>query len=326
MNINLIFCLLLIFLIICTRQLKNNDNEFMNKESTDAIRGLSIIIIILNHYCQVVQDNSYIGRAFMYSGSISVGFFFFISGYANYLSIKRNNQGIEWLKKRIINICSVVLIILFIYYIHSLFRNSDYYNMYSFIISGRWYIKVLLITYVIFYLNFTYMKRYNVILLWIISILYIIIMKKIQYPSFWYNSILCFPLGVLLAKHKKTVIDVLKKLNKLIIIPFFIVFAILEVKAISEYSKYEIAVSISFIALITIYSYYFKIKSKILSVIGIYSLEIYLCHSDIIKILYREYKIPNDYKMFIIVIITTMIMSYCIKLVVDKWIINRRLN
>jgi membrane-bound acyltransferase YfiQ involved in biofilm formation len=59
---------------------KAYNNEFLSKSSTDCIRGICIVVIILHHIAQRML-NPVLLKPYEHFGYLSVSIFFFLSGY-----------------------------------------------------------------------------------------------------------------------------------------------------------------------------------------------------------------------------------------------------
>lgn len=247
--------LVLIFLSILVSIKKQENEVLLEKESTIFVRGLAVLFIMLHHLVQrTVATNSYIFM-FNWIGFIMVGIFFLLSGYGNTFSISKNKSINE---------------------------------MFLGLITLTWYIKIQILAYVLLFISYKFFKKNNDIILFFLTLISTIIMILMKLEPYWWNSVLCFAIGCILAEHKNSIINFLKKSNKYIIIPLSIVtfLALFYLGSIVE--ELKIIANISFCMLIVILLYYYKFSSKIINFLGNLSLEIYLWHMNLIILLFED--------------------------------------
>ena len=102
---------------------KNKKYNFLNKESTEALKGVAIIAIIFSHICQAAPElkNLLLGGKYSYTivftwGGIGVAIFFLLSGYGCYISIGKSINKLTWLITHVTRLLIYFLIsYLFIY-------------------------------------------------------------------------------------------------------------------------------------------------------------------------------------------------------------------
>ena len=153
---------------------------------------------------------------------------------------------------------------------------------------NNWYLKVQLILYIVFALTYRYVKKYKLSVFSALIILMIIAMYVNGLDSYWYNSNLCFCLGIFLAKYKDNIINMsmLKKITLICsLMCFTMLFIILTLKGPKlSYNIISIFISICFVAAILMLNTIIPLSSKLLSKLGNISLQIYLVHFILIEI------------------------------------------
>ncbi len=284
--------LVLIFLSILVSIKKQENEVLLEKESTIFVRGLAVLFLMLHHLVQrTVATNSYIFM-FNWIGFIMVGIFFLLSGYGNTFSISKN-KSINLLIRRILKLLITFLLIYIIYIILLAVFKKDLLSlneMFLGLITLTWYIKIQILAYVLLFISYKFFKKNNDIILFFLTLISTIIMILMKLEPYWWNSVLCFAIGCILAEHKNSIINFLKKSNKYIIIPLSIVtfLALFYLGSIVE--ELKIIANISFCMLIVILLYYYKFSSKIINFLGNLSLEIYLWHMNLIILLFNKGK------------------------------------
>ena len=78
--INLILLLIFGLLIFKSKYMKLN-NDYLSKNNTDIIKGISVLVVILCHIAMFSVNDGMIKRIFLNSGILAVAIFIFVSGY-----------------------------------------------------------------------------------------------------------------------------------------------------------------------------------------------------------------------------------------------------
>lgn len=279
----------------CTKQ----DKELiLEKESTIFVRGIAIIFIMLHHLVQrtVATDNHVCVLNLV--GYIMVGVFFLLSGYGNTFSVK-NNKSIKSLIKKCLRliitfwfICIIYLILLAIfkgqlYSINNILKalftiTMPYYTI--------WYLKIQIMAYILLYFSYNVFKKNTDLIVLGLTLLSVIIFRMLNFGAYWWNSVLCFGVGCVIAERKNIFANFLEKTNKYIIILLSVILFLILFYIGNRCKEVMVVSSISFCMMITIILYFFKFKSKIINFIGSISLEIYLWHLVFIIILFDKGK------------------------------------
>lgn len=197
-------------------------SSFLEKDDTYAYRGFLMIIIIALHifinlyYVYDCQFAKQLKRIWENWGSECVGAYFLLSGYGLFLSINKNfplkfSYIIRQLKKLIIPFIAAFIIYLII--------NAIFYEPHFFIRqfisltipeTTSWFIKVIISLYVLTLLLFKISNKplISIIIISFCSIIYIICCLYLGLREFWFNSIICYPIGMFIAYFKE-----IKKIN-----------------------------------------------------------------------------------------------------------------
>lgn len=305
------------FVLFNSKPASNKQEEFFDRNTTDALRGICAIIIVLNHYAQHISDISLAGRIFMYSGSCTVGFFFLISGYANYLSyIKKSKSKYIWLKK----VLKVFVIVQIINLIDGIFFQKDLniqrFNIFN---GGYWFIVVVMGLYIVLYLCMKWFKKYSIVSLLTITVLYMIILRRTGASSYWYNSVMCFTLGTAVAKYKKSLFSFFEKINIPLLMTLLLpVIVFMYYKCMTVGYPYDFLAALFFNLFIILYCYQFNLKSRIGTLLGTISLELYIWHGKMLYYLITvNGTVNNDFGQFLIFLSMSLSLSF-----LTKWIVN----
>ena len=228
-----IILVLLIFIILYkSKFIKQGINEeYISIKTTKIINGIFVIFIFLSHSFQYINySDSWIDRygIFVISniGQLMVTTFLFFSGYGIYESIKNKKEDyIDSIpKKRILNTLIKFDIAVLIFCIVSYILNIRY-NIKTILLSflglesvgnSNWYIFVILVLYLITYLVFKLLRVKNVIKIGVVTactLLYMFIMANFK-ETWWYNTALCYPLGMWFSLYKSKIEEKLKMNEK----------------------------------------------------------------------------------------------------------------
>ena len=269
---------------------KSANMSVFTKEKSDSLRSILSIIIVL-HHVYLSMGYGFLSQ-FKSWGAVVVSIFFFISGYGNMLSInKRKEVKLEWIYKKILKIYVPFFVAYWIDYLCLTLMYADLRP------SGRdtvidilsvslpnqvsWFPKIILLCFAVHWIA---KKLFNNVLFQnglILSavLLYIAIMWKNGYGDYWYNSVICYPLGCIFAK--PAVFDKVLGYLKEKKIRSFVCSGLLFGVAIFVPSK---ILNIRFLCPVFFslgcyyFSYIFKTKTNILSWVGNNSFEFYVFH------------------------------------------------
>lgn len=320
--------------------LPKNSRDYLNPDSTKGLKGILAIGIILHHLSQEVTTGD-VFTNFAYMGSYIVSMFF-LSGYGLYVQNSKSKTYLDnFFRKRLLKILVPFISIWMIYLIYRIGVNKESINFNYFIklftvgktvIYNGWFIDVIILIYILFYLSFKFVenKRVAIIINSIFIIIYIIVAIKLHYSFWWYNSILTFILGLVWAKNKDKIDEVID--NNLFIILvgatfFMFVFHNYDIVLIKLgfTSSYMYALAANMDNLI--FTLYFTLlvkninfENKYLLALGGISFELYMIHGLVIQYFARYYisSKVNDVIFTVIVLVVSIILAKLINFGIKK--------
>lgn len=332
-----IFILLLIITLI---YLLPVNNDYLGVNSTNGLKGLLALGIVFHHLSQWVTTGTEFVN-FKYMGTYIVSVFFFISGYGLYVQNNRKEDYLDnFLSKRLSKILTPFIAISSIYLIYRSINGQvlsslffiDLFRKGSTVIYNGWFVDIIILMYIFFYISFKIFSNRTVAILvnTLLIVGYIILAIKLGYGFWWYNSSLPFVLGLLWAKNKKYIDEILNKYY------FIILVCITSLLFIShQYSfvlkKLHIVDSYSYAFLANIDNVIFAIffiliarkidfSNKYLLFLGKISFELYMIHGLVISI-FGKYFITsrlNDVVFTILVVVTSITLAWIINSIVRK--------
>ena len=335
-SILLFLPIILIPLFGIKRNTDVDEHTLLNREYTDIVRGIAMLAILIDHIYIVFGIlneglSATINFLFYQLAEIGVGLFFFLSGYGNYYSIKKNVTA-KWLINKISRFYIIVaplIVLQWLFLVH--FNFSEFLARISHIVgdvaflgfSGYlWYLKIQVLCYIGLFICFKYFNRNWLKSLFIFCII-ISIIEQLFFNRHMVILCLCFPLGCLVAMYKE-------KFQQLFSTNFVLKSLLLVVLTITSiildsllHDRCIMLLITSFIAcMITVQiSLECNVKNRILKYMGVYSLEIYVIHAILVTCV-KDLKIPYNISVQILtfIIITFILAPYVNKLTNIKFI------
>ena len=307
----------------------------MSKSSTDQLRGLFIVIMVIHHISQRMA-NPVLLTPFNDMGYYAVGIFFFLSGFGLTKSFKRKNTYLDkFFTKKIVKIYIPFVIVNTLTIIAIRMKGDDlsvleilgYSLSIKMIDTTQWFIVAILIFYVFFWLSFITTANIvkSQISITVLVFLFIISCKYLSLGGWWYISSLCFPMGVIYAANEKKLFEIIyNKYNFVIALSLvlFILTLVLFLKSI--FPAMGLISCVFFTLFIIVISFKILPCSKLFSMIGIISMEIYMIHMKVLALFI--YFLPFDSSLIIIPYFISLIILSVYFNKLNNFIFNRLLR
>lgn len=288
----IIWLVVLYTLVVYKSELTKFNNDYIGRDETAAIKGFFIAIVFLSHlrgYIPVegTQLNTFYNQVFLTIGQLMVTLFLFYSGYGCYESYKiKDSYYKTFPKNRILKTILHLDIALLIYVAMNLIVGIQYpaknylccWIGWESIGNSNWYIFTVIALYVASWIGFvlcTRKKQLCPFLVFVLSIAIVFALKKAGKESWWYDTAICFPLGMIysLIKNKSE-----KYLNH-----FYIYYPTLAISVIIFILLYNtkgllafLACSCSFCFIVVLITMKVKISNPVLIWMGNHLFEIYI--------------------------------------------------
>lgn len=298
-------------------------------------RGILTIIVILHHLCNNMGMGLYDTIPCIilpHMGYICVGIFLFLSGYG--LESTRVNQS----RGSLINKCIFFLIIYFAINLLGFITSPsfsefiDYQDsFYKFInglyngkpiVGSSWFLIDIVLLYISYYISSSF-QNYECLVLICLQLILLVFYNSLNYAGIWYFSNLCFPAGVIFRRYQSVILGGGRATNWIIVISslLLVLSFLLKKLFLSEFvgivSTITTSLSLSVIAILSLTTIEFK--GRIWSFIGKYSLEIFLIHVIIYKILRgRVFYLQDDFMFCTLTIILSLICSIPLSIINKK--------
>ena len=288
------------------------ETKYMSKEYTNCMRGIFAILVVIHHLYQYsgLFRGTYIGVILQLFGFVSVAMFFFFSGYGLMLSADKKNYIEHFFRKRFLPLYCFYVFLIVLYSVWTIIiENSISFGkvIQSFffggtIVTNGWYLQATFVTYLLYYFVFRVFKspKMRIIFFSIGILAYCVICRLLELGINWYQTIPCVVLGLIFMANKKKIDALFRKYSWIIFIMCSMLFAGCFV--LSSVSKvdviFDMLYSLFFVCAMITLSYMLSntviINNKLMTLVGKYSLEIYVAHGLFLRLIKLEF-IKNVY-------------------------------
>lgn len=292
-----------------------NNANFLSPGYTTTLRAVCMIVIVFCHTANEfphILHHYHLG-ALLLGGRYATGVFFFLSGYGLTLSINRNKIDLKYIGRHLSKLLVPYLFFWIFYFLIGILIGSNVVDitlLEDFLQlkmpnADAWFYRTILAIYIVYFCLSTYTKEHAPTTMCILILLYTVTLIYFNVDSWWWNTICCFPLGILFAHIKK----IRCKIAPVWLATFFFLFFILH-KLSAQFTLATIATPIVLCLCCAYLSQYYKTPRNlpIFSFIGANSLYIYLMEAIPI-----DYMQPQQVGFFVYVIggfIITILLSY----------------
>lgn len=333
--------ILSLFLIICLWQVKfclssYESFDYLSIKNTQAIKGIFIMLVFFSHF------NSYIAycapmdlvyeKIISLFGQTMVTLFLFYSGYGIMESIKR--KGKLYVKQLPLNRilptlfrfdCAIIIFLLV-----SIFITKNGYDAKTIILSfvgweslgnSNWYVFVILLLYLITYFVFKFQKKdmyFSAVNVVVIIFILIFCCKYWNIrPRYWYDTSLCFGIGMFYSLFKNKIESYNTTFYKWILILLFeiLLFVLLELS--KSTIIIELLKNCVFSLMVVWFTMRVNICNNVLIWLGQHLFEIYILQRLPMIILDYYGMTSNVLIYFILCLSITLILVIPFKQIVD---------
>lgn len=293
------------------------NHEFLSIKSTNQYRGICILVVILHHIAQRMDDPGLMGL-FINAGPKAVSIFFFLSAYGLTSSLIANDRYLDgFINKKILRLyipyILVNITVIILNYPFTNGTNSTEYLILSLFgfttLTHLWFIKTIVLFYLFFWAAFRFSSEiFASILVTLCIFIYMFFCSELGLGPWWYESSLGFSLGIFFTIYKEKIITLIKNRYLFVITFLLILYSILRYGLSQKIPSLNI-VLFDFIFMTIISK--ISMDSKILGFIGTISLEVYITHMILYRYFYLKTE-PNNsniYLYFISVILTSYILN-----------------
>lgn len=302
---------------ICSPNQFNSD--YLSKDNTAAINGLFVVLVFLRHFSQYIVLSDSLGDSLFfefngYLGQLLVTTFLFYSGYGIMCSIQaKGSSYVNTIpRKRIFGVWVHFAIAVFLFLICNLIFGKSYdiktvllaFTGWTSIGNSNWYIFATLFLYLFVFAAFKISKSRKVIGLLITSVLvtaFVLVQIKADRPQYCFNTIACYPFGMLFALIKPKAEKFLFKNDITYSLSLFVVFSlfVFSFGYIKNGVFFHSISSVLFVILLVIISAKIKFKNGFLSLMGSHVFSIYILQR-IPMMIFSSFGINKNVYVFLI--------------------------
>ena len=199
--------------------------DYIGKSQCNSIKGVFILVVFLRHIHLYIVESGYgmskcmdvlFSKADKSIGQLLVVMFLLYSGYGIMESIKmKGTKYIDSMPKRRILTTLInfdIAVIIFIALNLIMGKPLDIINSvlsltgWTSVGNSNWYIFVILLCYLLSYVSFKLIRNHNaaITIMTVLTILSVMVIAELK-ESWWYNTMLCYPVGMAYSLYKDKV-------------------------------------------------------------------------------------------------------------------------
>lgn len=230
----ILFYVLLSLLVISRLKIKSKDfySDYLSFDTTNAVKGIFIALVYIKHTTPYIVNSAYEFNSSIWSrlffsvdarvGQWIVAMFLFYSGYGIMESIRKKGAAyvLSIPRKRILNTLVNFDIAVALFVVLALLLHRDY-SLREYLLSftgwesvgnSNWYIFVIMLCYLLVYLCFRIQKgkrnihtyTIRVIICFLLLVVSVIGLSFLK-PSWWYDTMLCFGVGMVYSEWRERI-------------------------------------------------------------------------------------------------------------------------
>lgn len=306
------------------------------RKQTNAINGIFVMLVFMRHFRQYVVCGPYDSLFWSldnYLGQLIVTTFLFYSGYGMLVSLKNKPHYLQSIPKRACKVwfqfasavCLFLLLNIVIGKRYPLSTILLSFTAWTAVGNSNWYIFAILSLYL-----FTYFcgrlakgnRKLTILLITICCVVYSAIAILCKKGSWWYDTILCYPAGMLVGEYEQQIKQFLEKTSHYLIafagcFAAFIVSYICSmiIPGLTGLAALELR-GVLFASLVVLTTIKIQIGNPILDWLGRYTFEVYILQRlPMIALKGVEW---NSYLYFGVSMVTTCLMAVIFKRTLSK--------
>lgn len=335
-----VFLITFLFSLVFVRIKDKNDTAILDKTTTKSIEGILAIYIIFSHLKQYIPYDDFgsdlLNNILNNFGQCSVAPFFFFSGFGIVESIKKKGATYSKtiLTNRFLRVWCWFIIALVPFYLLDLFWFKQY-SLLDYIAAplgiksignSNWFVAIILLCYFSIGFSCFIFKssiKKQILFSSLIIFIYFVFAYLFKLPTYWYDTVLCFPLGMVCSYNKVKIQTILSDSVYRIFIPLYILLFIVISYFFPIYilSKgivfHEIIRNLLFSLLILSLSVKLKFKKSIFAYLGTCSFSIFIFQRLPMMVLKELLSFSSKYIYWILSIVLSIILGVILKSIFD---------
>lgn len=320
----LLTSLLLFFSIVFKRKELPQTSFYITKDQSDICKVIAAITVVSCHSAIALGPSLPMSGYLAAMGYPAVGIFFFLSGYGLMKSFMAKGDIYlrNFWKNRIAKILIPFFIVSLFSFIIDCFNGIDCSQYIRNFQKGfpplvnSWFIYLILASYFLFYCVFKIIRKVGlgISIIVIVSVLYYLLIRTINWPGHWNASILSFPFGMVLAK-----IDKFISFSRRVFVMTLFVISSLLLFYITHFNIPEnhetlcgflIMLILPFAIIVSVTEINIKFK-RIVDLFKQFYFELYLIHGLLIYLMGNFIYKANPFLSFCLILVLSFITAWC---------------
>ncbi len=335
---SLILLLFLISFLIGAKPAKRGEffPDYASLEKSNSIKGIFVIFVFFRHYAQYVTLDSVWDKGFSLInymlGQMIVVAFLFYSGYGVMCSIEK--KGISYVKslplQRALRVWVHYAIAVGLFWLVNLLmgRTISARKLIGTLLcwdaigNSTWYIMAIIISYLLAYISFRFcinQKKLGAAWLTFLTVCAVFALIPVR-PGRYYNTLLCFPLGVWWAIYKDKIDAFLKKgMNYGIALSGCMILTVVT-NGLRNHNVwiYELA-SVSFVCVGVLITMKLSLKNRLIQYAGSHVFSLFILQRLPMLYLSKATELEkNPYLFFAVTFVITFIISFLFDFCIDR--------
>lgn len=187
-------------------------DDYMSHERTTSIKGVFALIIVMSHMLQYIRLTGamdlFARRIIILIGQLMVTVFFFYSGYGIVESCRKKADYMKgFFRNRFLKTLVHFDMALLVFALTNVFIGKSY-GLKTFLLSlfgwsaignSNWFVFCTLALYLLTIPAFMLLKNRRPLAIgamWILTLGLVFFLREVKVDSWWYNTLLCYPLGM----------------------------------------------------------------------------------------------------------------------------------
>ncbi len=315
-------------------QYSSFNKQYLSKDTTNAIKGLFVIMVFLSHSISYIQMDNMADTMYVtvrrYLGQLIVCMFLFYSGYGVFESIKHKKDYMKhFLRNRLLKtwIHFALAILCFIvvdYFLGYKFKLKTYvlaFTGWESVNNSNWFLFCILYMYIVTYLACKIAKSFHARWLWMVFFTIVYILLTHHYKDYWWwDTSVCYLLGMLYSIVKD---DIEKDIqNQFSGVRYFLLCGLFVLLLSTTYIDGGIYTSLAkstfFTVLVVLLTMRFNVRNKVLIWFGENTFNIFILQRIPMMFLSKMYPSINKYCFVFICFIITLLMSEAFNIVIKR--------
>lgn len=271
-------------------------NTFLKREQATMVNCVFVMLVFLRHFKEYITCGFYDRIFWGVDGLLEqliVTTFLFYSGYGIMVSLKTKKDYLQKLPKRIfmvwiqfaVAVCLFLLLSLLMGKVYSTSTILLSITAWESVGNSNWYILAILVLYILSYFGGLITRKDSIKTILFVTVgccVFGVMLILCGKGSWYYNTIFCYPLGMLFGKYEQKIVTLLEKTNTclIIVVGCIVSFVASYLCALKYNGVIWLAMSelraIFFVLLVVLATSRIKIGNQVLKWLGNHTFEIYI--------------------------------------------------